>query len=203
MEKFIVATGNSGKIAEIKRILKDLPFKVVTMSDAGFEGDIEETGSTFEENALIKAEAVHSRTGGYVMADDSGLMVDYLNGMPGVFSSRFAGETADDNERNRRILELMEGVPFSSRNAKFVCAIAVVNPDGSHFIVKDICEGYIGTEKKGSNGFGYDPVFYMPEYGKTTAEMSPDEKNAVSHRGKALKKMIFELKRKVMENAKD
>ena len=198
MKKFIVATKNKGKLKEIQEILSKFPFKVLSMSDEGIEIDIEEYGTTFEENALIKAREVHNMTGEIVMADDSGLEVDYLNGAPGVYSARFAGEQASDEEKNNKLLELLKDVPYEDRKARFVCAIAVVLSNGEEFIVKGICEGYIGFKPEGKNGFGYDPLFFMPEFNITTAQMEPDKKHEISHRGKALRLMVEELKKRVL-----
>jgi len=195
MKKFIVATRNKGKLQEIKEILSDFPYEVISMEEVGIFKDIEEYGSTFEENALIKANEVYNITGEIVMADDSGLEVDYLNGAPGIYSSRFAGEGATDTDKNNKLLSMLEGVSFEKRAARFVCAIAVVFPGGKYFTVRGTCEGYIGLKPEGSNGFGYDPLFFMPEYGITTAQMESGEKNKISHRGKALRMMVSELKK--------
>ena len=194
MRKFIVATKNKGKLKEIGEILKSLPFEVVSMEDVGISKDIEEYGSTFEENALIKAREVHRLTGETVMADDSGLEVDYLNGAPGIYSARFAGEEATDEDKNKKLLLLLKDVPFEKRTARFICAIAVVFSDSKEFTVKGICEGFMAGEPKGTHGFGYDPLFFLPEYNMTTAEMSPTEKHKISHRGKALGLMVEQLK---------
>ena len=195
MRKFIVATRNKGKLKEISEILKDLPFEVISMEDAGIFKDIEETGNTFEENALIKAREVFKIAGEMVMADDSGLEVDYLNGAPGIYSSRFAGEGASDEDKNNKLFKMLEDVPFEKRTARFVCTIAVVFPDGRHFTVKGTCEGNIANECQGENGFGYDPLFFLHEYKMTMAQMEPEEKNKVSHRGKALKLMLEKLEK--------
>lgn len=195
MRKFLVATKNKGKLKEIEEILAGLPFEVVSMEQAGIDKDIEEYGTTFEENAMIKAKELYRLTGEMVMADDSGLEVDYLNGAPGIYSARFAGEGATDEDKNKKLLELLEGVPFEKRSARFVCVIAVVFPDGRSFTVKGTCDGYIGFAPQGTNGFGYDPLFFLPEYNMTTAQLDPDEKNKISHRGKALKAMVEKLKK--------
>ncbi len=194
MNKLVAATKNKGKIKEINEILSGFPFQVISMEELGITQDIEENGSTFEENAMIKAAEIHNITGETVMADDSGLEVDYLNGAPGIYSARFAGEGATDEERNIKLLSMLEGVPFEKRKARFVCAIAVVMQNGKSFTVKGICEGYIGTGPKGKNGFGYDPLFFMPEFNMTTAQLAPEEKHEISHRGKALKLMAERLK---------
>ncbi len=196
MRNFIVASKNKGKLKEIEEILTGLPFKVISMGEAGIDKDIEEYGSTFEENALIKAREIHAITGDMVMADDSGLEVDYLQGAPGIYSSRFAGEGATDTDKNNKLLKMLEGVPFEKRTARFVCVIAVVFSDGSDFTVKGICEGHIAAEPVGEKGFGYDPLFFMPEYNMTTAQMDSGRKNNISHRGKALRLMVEELKRR-------
>jgi XTP/dITP diphosphohydrolase len=162
MRKLIVATKNSGKLKEIREILGGLPYEVMSMEDAGITDDIEETGSTFEENALIKAREINKKTGQMVMADDSGLEVDYLNGAPGIYSSRFAGEGATDEDKNNKLLELLKDVPVPNRTARFVCVIAVVFPDGTHFTVRGTCEGYIGINLKAAMGLGISPVLYPP-----------------------------------------
>ncbi|HHW48955.1 MAG TPA: XTP/dITP diphosphatase [Clostridiaceae bacterium] len=197
MYRFIVASKNRGKLKEIQEILKDFPFEVLSMQDVGINIEIDECGVTFEENAMIKAREVHKKTGGIVMADDSGLEVDYLNGAPGIHSSRFAGEGASDEDRNNKLLNLLQGVPFEKRKARFVCAIAVILPDGKEFTVRGVCNGYIGFKPKGKNGFGYDPLFYLPEFNMTTAQMEPEEKHKISHRGKALELMVEELRKRL------
>jgi XTP/dITP diphosphohydrolase len=193
MRKFIAATKNKGKLMEISEILRDFPFNILSMEEVGITKDIEEYGSTFEENALIKAREIFEMTKEMVMADDSGLEVDFLNGAPGIYSSRFAGEGASDKEKNKKLLSLLENVPFEKRTARFVCVVAVIMPDGSHFVVRGTCEGYIGLEEIGNNGFGYDPLFFIKEYNKTTAQMLPEEKHKISHRGRALKAMVEKL----------
>ncbi len=195
MKNFVVASKNKGKLKEIKEILKDFPFNVLSMKEVGINFDIEENGTTFTENALIKAREISSLTGEIVMADDSGLEVEFLNGAPGIYSSRFAGEGATDKARVERLLHIMDGVPFEKRKARFVCAIAVVFPNGDEITVSGDCEGYINEKPVGENGFGYDPIFFMPEYNITTAEMDPEEKHRISHRGKALRAMIKELEK--------
>jgi len=198
MQNIVVATRNKDKYNEIKEILKDMPFEVISMDEAGVDltADIEETGKTFEENALIKAKKVCELTGEITIADDSGIEIDYLGGAPGIYSSRFGGKDATDFEKNKQILEMLEGVPFEKRSARFTCAIAAAYPDGNHFVVKGLCNGYIGYEPKGSNGFGYDPIFFVPEYGMTTAQMKPEEKHKISHRGNALRLMLNEFKKR-------
>ena len=193
MRKFIVASRNKGKLREIEEILRNFPFKVISMEEAGVYKNIEENGETFEQNALIKAREVFKSVKEIVMADDSGLEVDFLNGAPGIYSSRFAGENSTDQQRNSKLLKLLEGVPFEKRRARFVCTIAVLFPDEKYFTVKGTCEGYIGYEPVGKNGFGYDPLFFLPEYNMTMAQMEPSQKHKISHRGKALKLMVEKL----------
>ena len=193
--KIVFATGNKGKIKEIQMILADLGAEVITMKEAGIQIDIEENGQTYEENALIKARAVASHTNYIVMADDSGLEIDYLNNEPGIFSARYMGEDTSYRIKNANLIERLEGVADEQRTARFVCAIAAVLPDGRELTTRGIIEGRIGYEEKGSNGFGYDPIFYVPKFGKTTAELTEEEKNQVSHRGNALMLMKEELKK--------
>lgn len=195
LDKIIFATGNKGKIKEIQMILADLGVEVITMKEAGIEIDIVEDGKTYEENALIKARAVAAHADCIVMADDSGLEIDYLNNEPGIYSARYMGEDTSYTIKNANLIERLNGVPDEQRTARFVCAIAAVMPDGKELTTRGIIEGQIGYEEKGSNGFGYDPIFYVPRFGKTTAELSEEEKNQVSHRGNALMKMKEELKK--------
>ena len=184
--QIIFATKNEGKVKEVKMMLKDLGADVFTMTEAGIDIDIEEDGETFEENALIKAKAVMEKSGCLVLADDSGLEIDYLNGDPGIKSARYMGHDTSYDIKNERILKLLDGVPEEERTARFVCAIAAAFPDGRTVTVKGTMEGIIGYEQKGENGFGYDPIFYVPEIGKYSAELPLKEKNKISHRGKAL-----------------
>jgi XTP/dITP diphosphohydrolase len=193
VKDFIVATKNRDKVSEIQEILKDLPFHILTMTEAGVDDDIEENGNTFEENALIKAMAVHQKTGGYVMADDSGLAIDALDGAPGIYSARFMGADSTYEQKISALWDLLKDVPLEKRTAHFICAIAVVRPDGSFFTVKESMDGIFYDRILGENGFGYDPVFFLPERGLTTAELPPEEKNLISHRGKALNAMLAEL----------
>ena len=198
--KIIFATGNKGKIKEIQMILADLGVEVITMKEAGIEIDIEENGKTYEENALIKSRAVASHpaarsAGCIVMADDSGLEIEYLNNEPGIYSARYLGEDTSYRIKNANLIERLSRVPDEKRTARFVCAIAAVLPDGKEITTRGIIEGIIGYEEKGSNGFGYDPIFYVPKFGRTTAELTEEEKNQVSHRGNALKLMKEELKK--------
>lgn len=192
--KFVVASSNAGKIIEIKKVLQGMAFEVISMADAGFNEDIEETGTTFEENALIKARAVSDKINSIVMADDSGLEVDALDGAPGVYSARYAGEGASDRDRIDKLLGELKNIPDDKRQARFVSAIAVVLPDGRNFTVRGTCEGYITRKPIGENGFGYDPIFFMPEFNETMAQISLEDKNKTSHRGKALVKMVEKLK---------
>ncbi|MCM1187414.1 MAG: XTP/dITP diphosphatase [Lachnoclostridium sp.] len=194
-KRIVFATGNAGKIKEIQMILADTGMEAVSMKDAGIAVDIEENGSTYEENALLKARAVAAFTEDIVMADDSGLEIDYLNKEPGIYSARYLGEDTPYSVKNANLIERLSGVPDEKRSARFVCAIATVLPDGRELTVRAAIEGRIGYEEKGNNGFGYDPIFYVPEFGKTTAELSGEEKNSVSHRGKALRLMKEELKK--------
>ena len=193
--RIVFATGNSGKVKEIQMIMEDTGMEVLSMKEAGISVDIEENGTTYEENALIKAREVAKYTDAIVMADDSGLEVDYLNKEPGILSARYLGEDTSYRIKNRNLIDRLAGVPDEKRTARFVCAIAAVLPDGKELTTRATIEGRIGYEEKGSNGFGYDPIFYVPEFGKTTAELSEEEKNQVSHRGKALRLMKEELKR--------
>lgn len=192
IRQILFATGNEGKMREIRSILADTGAKILSMKEAGVSIDIEENGTTFEENALIKARAVSAALTGadsVVLADDSGLVIDALDGEPGIYSARYMGEDTSYDEKNTNLIERLEGIPDEKRTARFVCAIAAVMPDGREFTVQAAIEGRIGYEQKGEGGFGYDPIFYVPVFGKTTAEMTAEEKNRVSHRGKALEQM--------------
>ena len=195
MKRIIFATGNKDKLREIREILADLDIEVISMKEAGINIDIVEDGTTFEENAIIKAKAIHEATGEAVMADDSGLEVDYLNKEPGVYSARYMGEDTSYHIKNMSLVERLEGVPDEKRTARFVCVIALVTEDGQVITTRGDYEGIIGYEEKGENGFGYDPVFYVPEYGCYSAELSREKKNEISHRGKALRLMKEEIKR--------
>ena len=189
MRKIIFATGNEGKMKEIRMILSDLGYEICSMKEIGLDMEIEENGTTFEENAIIKARAISERTGEIVLADDSGLEVDYLNGEPGIYSARFLGEDTPYDVKNRYIIDQLADAKGDERSARFVCAIACVFPNGDVKTTRGTIEGLIGYEQKGSNGFGYDPIFYIPEYDCTTAELSDEVKNEISHRGKALEAM--------------
>lgn len=195
-KKIVFATGNAGKIKEIEMIMADTGMTVQSMKEAGICLDIEENGSTYEENALIKARAVaRFAEDSIVMADDSGLEVDYLNKEPGIYSARYLGEDTSYHIKNASLIERLKGVPDEKRTARFVCAIAAVLPDGRELTTRASVEGRIGYEEKGGHGFGYDPILYIPEFGKTTAELTEEEKNKISHRGKALELMKEELKK--------
>lgn len=191
--KIIFATGNEGKMREIRLILKDLGMDVISMKEAGFDEDIVEDGTTFAANAEIKARAVWRKTGGIVLADDSGLVIDYLNGEPGIYSARYLGDSPY-SVKNRTLIERLSGVPEEKRTARFMCNIAAVLPDGSVLHTEAAMEGLIAAEPAGMGGFGYDPILYLPEYKKTSAELDVEEKNRISHRGKALELMKTELK---------
>ena len=183
--KVILASKNAHKLEELSAILGQLGFEIALESEYGLDIEVEETGTTFEENSLLKAEAVMKASGLPVLADDSGLMVDALHGAPGVYSARY-GHKNSDAERVEYLLENMKNVPDKERTAKFVCVITCLWPDGRKIVARGECPGRILHEVHGSNGFGYDPVFYVPEQGKTFAELSPEEKNAISHRARAL-----------------
>ena len=194
-DRIIFATGNKNKIREASQILADFDIPVISMKEAGAEADPEEDGATFEENAMIKARAVaevlrsKAMFGDIVIADDSGLVIDALNGEPGIYSARYMGHETSYHIKNNNLIERLEGVPDEKRTARFVCAIAAVLPDGRELSTTGYYEGAIGYEEKGENGFGYDPIFYLPDVGKYSAELSDEEKNARSHRGQALRDM--------------
>lgn len=200
--KVIVATGNKNKVKEIREILRDMDAYVVTMKEAGTFVEIEENGSTFLENAVMKAEAVAKEAAkdsdwkdAFVIADDSGLVIDALNGEPGIYSARYLGHDTSYQVKNADLIQRLAGVADKERSARFICAIAAVCPDGRVLTAEGVMEGRIGYEQRGENGFGYDPIFYLPEFGCTSAELSPEEKNRISHRGKALQAM----RKKLME----
>ena len=192
--RIIFATGNAGKMREIREIMADMDMEICSMKEAGISLNIEENGTTFEENAQIKAKAICELTGEIVLADDSGLEIDYLNKEPGIYSARYMGEDTSYHIKNAKLIERLEGVPDEKRTARFVCAIAAAFPDGSVKTVRAAMEGRIGYKESGENGFGYDPIFYLPEYGCTSAEISMEEKNKISHRGKALRAIKDELR---------
>lgn len=197
--KIIFATGNQDKMKEIRMILENLGIPVSSMKEAGIDVDIVEDGTTFEENAMIKAEAIAKLTDAIVLADDSGLEIDYLNKEPGIYSARYAGTDTSYEIKNNLLLQRLEGVPDEKRTARFVCAIAAVFPDGSKETVRGTIEGRIGYEIAGEHGFGYDSIFYLPEYGCTTAELEPEKKNELSHRGKALRLMREIIEQKMQQ----
>jgi XTP/dITP diphosphohydrolase len=185
----IFATKNEGKMKEVREILSDLPYRVQSMEEAGIDIDVVEDGDTFEANAIKKAREICEVSQSIVLADDSGLEIDFFDQAPGVYSARYLGKDTPYSEKNAIILNRMKKVSEEERTARFVCAIAVAFPDGRIHVVRGTIEGIIGYESKGDNGFGYDPIFYVPEYGMTTSEMPPELKNQLSHRGKALRKM--------------
>ncbi len=191
--KIIAATKNKNKLREFGEILKG--FEIISQEEAGVDIDVEETGTTFEENSLLKAKAIFEATGITAIADDSGLCVDALGGEPGVYSARYGGEGYDDEGRVQLLLKNMKEIPEEKRTARFVCAITMVGKDGI-ITARGECEGKIDYSPKGENGFGYDPVFFVEKYGKTMAEISPEEKNSISHRGKALKIFAEKLNKK-------
>lgn len=204
MDKIIFATGNEHKMEEIRMILQDLDVEILSQKEAGIIADVVEDGTTFEENAMIKAvgtaEAARGVPGyeeAVILADDSGLEIDYLNKEPGIYSARYMGENTSYDVKNQTLIDRLEGVEDDRRTARFVCAIAAVFPDGSEAVVRGTMEGIIGHEIKGENGFGYDPIFYLPEYGCTSAQLSPEKKNELSHRGEGLKKMRVILEKKI------
>ena len=204
MRTIIFATGNEHKMVEIRMILEGLGARILSQKEAGIKADVVEDGSTFEENALIKAGEVARAAAqipeyqdAVVLADDSGLEIDYLNKEPGIYSARYLGEDTSYDIKNQALLDRLEGVPDEKRTARFVCAIAAALPDGTTEVVRGTMEGIIGHKIAGENGFGYDPIFFLPEYGCTSAELSPEKKNELSHRGEGLRKM-----RKILERRK-
>lgn len=189
-ERIVFATGNEHKMEEIRMILADLGMAICSMKEAGIDIDVVEDGITFEENAQIKARAISKLLpNDIILADDSGLEIDYLNKEPGIYSARYAGVETSYDIKNQMLLDRLEGVSDEDRTARFVCAIAAVFPDGEEAVVRGTIEGIIGYEIKGEYGFGYDPIFYLPEYGCTTAQLKPEKKNELSHRGNALRIM--------------
>ena len=196
MKKIIFATTNKNKIREVNMMMEGFDVELIPMSDMGIDVEIEETGTTFEENAIIKAKAICDMTGEIALADDSGLEVDYLDGAPGVYSSRFLGEDTPYEIKNDYIIEKLKDAKGKERSARFACAMAMVFPNGDVETCYGTIEGLIGYEQKGTNGFGYDPIVYVPEYEMTTGEMTPQLKNSISHRGKALEQMKEVMKRR-------
>ena len=204
--KIVFATGNAGKLREIREILGDTDMEILSMKEAGVEADIAEDGTTFKENALIKAKAVagllaqrvsDTYADAIVLADDSGLEIDALNKEPGIYSARYLGEDTPYSVKSGHLIERLTGVPDEKRTARFVCAIAAVMPTGEEITTQGVIEGRIGYKEEGDNGFGYDPIFYVPELGCTTAQLTEDEKNRISHRGRALEAMKEELRKRI------
>lgn len=187
--RIVFATGNAGKMREIRMIMEDMGMEILSMKEIGINPDIVEDGTTFTENAIIKAKAVAALTDAIVLADDSGLEIDALNKEPGIYSARYMGEDTSYRIKNANLIERLEGVPDEKRTARFVCAIAAVLPNGELLTTLGTVEGRIGYEEKGTNGFGYDPIFFLPEFGCTSAELTDEQKNEISHRGKALRAM--------------
>ncbi len=196
MKKIIFATGNEGKMKEVRMILADLNFQVLSLKEMDIDIDIVEDGETFEENAIIKAKTIMELTNEIVLADDSGLEVDYMNKAPGIYSARFMGEDTSYHIKNGHIIKELEQATDEERSARFVCAIACAYPDGTIETTRATIEGYIGYEEKGENGFGYDPIFMVPEYKCSSAELTPEQKNEISHRGKALRAMKDKIRNK-------
>jgi XTP/dITP diphosphohydrolase len=190
MKKIILATSNQGKLQEFRNLISEYPWSVLSLEDFPELPTVEETGTTFRENACLKVVTTAEKTGFIALADDSGLEVEYLDGMPGVYSARFAGDPGNDQKNNQKLLTMLEGVPDSLRGARFCCTIAVATPEGQVAYFEGVCRGKILTEPRGENGFGYDPLFYLPELGKTMAQLTEVEKNRISHRGKALRGII-------------
>lgn len=195
IEKMIFATGNEGKLREIRMILGDLGAEILSLKEAGIQADVEEDGTTFEENAVIKATEIMKLTGQIVLADDSGLEVDALNKEPGIYSARYMGHDTSYHIKNQNIIDRLEGKTGEERSARFVCAIAAAFPDGRVITSRATMEGQIGYEEKGTNGFGYDPIFYLPDHHCYSGELPLEEKNRLSHRGKALRMMKEELRK--------
>lgn len=197
MTEIVFATGNAGKAREVAMMFSDMDVCVKTLKEADIHADIIEDGKTFMENARIKAKTIARFTDKIVLADDSGLVIDYLNGEPGIYSARYMGEDTSYDIKNANILKRMENVPTEERTARFICAMAAVMPDGEVIEAEGVMEGIIGTKSAGTNGFGYDPIFYLPEYEASSAEITPEQKNEISHRGKALRKMQEELRKRI------
>ncbi|KMY54944.1 nucleoside-triphosphate diphosphatase [Bacillus sp. FJAT-27231] len=189
MNKVIIATKNEGKAKEFSSLFADYGIEVQTLLDYPSLPDVEETGHTFEENAVLKAEAIADETGQLVIADDSGLSIDALDGRPGVYSARYAGAKKDDEANIQKVLAELKGVPEEKRTARFHCVLAIARPGEKTVTVSGACEGKITSEKQGANGFGYDPIFWVEDFQKTMAELQPEEKNSISHRGWAMKKL--------------
>lgn len=199
MKQIIIATKNIGKAKDFEALFNPLGYEVKTLHDVAEEMDIEETGSSFEENAILKATSLANHLQTMVIADDSGLEIDALGGRPGIFSARYAGEEKNDEDNIDKVLKELEGIKESEKTARFVCAIAVASPNKEPFTVRGTCEGVIGAERKGTNGFGYDPIFYVPSEQKMMAELTAEQKGAISHRGNAIKKLSLGLKEIISE----
>ena len=202
MDKIVFATGNENKMIEIRMILEDLGIEILSQREAGITADVIEDGATFEENAMIKAREIAKYTDAIVLADDSGLEIDYLNKEPGIYSARYMEENTSYDIKNQALLDRLDGVPDEKRTARFVCAIAAVFPDGTEEVVRGTMEGIIGHEIIGENGFGYDPIFFLPEYHCTSAQLPPEKKNELSHRGEGLRKMRVVIESKLKEASK-
>ena len=202
MDKIVFATGNENKMIEIRMILEDLGIEILSQREAGITADVIEDGATFEENAMIKAREIAKYTDAIVLADDSGLEIDYLNKEPGIYSARYMGENTSYDIKNQALLDRLDGVPDEKRTARFVCARAAVFPDGTEEVVRGTMEGIIGHEIIGENGFGYDPIFFLPEYHCTSAQLPPEKKNELSHRGEGLRKMRVVIESKLKEASK-
>ena len=187
--KMIFATGNENKMREIRQIFGGFGFEIQSMKEAGIDIDIVEDGTSFQENALIKARAVHEASGALVLADDSGLEIDALGKEPGIYSARYLGEDTSYDIKNANLIDRVKDVPEDRRGARFICAVAAVLPDGRSLVQTGVMEGRVAYAPAGENGFGYDPIFFLPQYGKTSAQISPEQKNAISHRGQALRMM--------------
>ena len=197
METVIIASGNKGKLKEFQTLMEGLDVEVKSLKDFPEIGDIEENGQSFAENAYIKAKAVFDATGCMAIADDSGLEVDALGGAPGIYSARYAGEEKDDEVNNQKLLEALEDIEDEKRGAQFHCAIVAIDKDGNRYDAEGIVRGRILRAARGDNGFGYDPLFYVEDYGKTTAELSMEEKNSISHRGQAVRAIVATLQKEV------
>ena len=193
MKEIVLASSNAGKVREVEMMMKDMGIRVIPLSETSFDEEIEENGATFEENAVIKAKAVAEKLNVPVLADDSGLEIDYLDKAPGIYSARYLGHDTPYSIKNKMILEKLDGVPDEQRTARFVCSMALALPYGATVTTTATMEGRIAYEIKGENGFGYDPIFYLPEFGMSSAEISPEQKNEISHRGKALRQMKEEI----------
>ena len=193
----ILATNNKSKVKEISEMMSGSDITFVSLADAGINVEVEETGTTFEENALLKAREICKLSGKPTISDDSGLEIDALDGAPGIYSSRFMGEDTSYDIKNNALIEKLENVADPDRTARFRCCMALVLPDGREFVTEGAMEGIIAREPKGTNGFGYDPILFIPEYNRTSAELSSEEKNNISHRGEALRKMIEVIKKEL------